>query len=501
MALPEGGGSGAHHQRPVGGQLDLAQFADAHRGALHERGDADARQHRVLGGAAAGLLGAQVLVSGRLQGPLQGGAVVAGVVGAAHRVGVREPLGTHEVEAAHLGGVHADPGGVEVDGTLDGEDRLGPARAPVGGDRSGVGDVAAPACRRVGDVVAAGEHLAGVRRQEGADHRVGARVLHDLELVVGDAAAAGAAEAELLALAPAVHRRGEVLGPGLGPCHRTADSPCEPGQDELLRRRGALGPETAAHIWGHHPHGGLVEPVEAGQGVPHPVRGLGGGVERQPGAVGGPFDRRRPGLQRHGRQPLVGQRAGHHDLAAREVDGGLDTSAGTHVEGDVRAGVWVDQRVARGRVGQRHRRGPRLDVDEHVLSRVGGCGGCLGHHHRQRLAHEPDGVAGQHGAGHGLVDHRYGLEIGKVQVGRGERSEHTGLGPGLGRVHADEASAGHGRANEARMGRAVEVQVGHVAGAFGEHPRILGTKHPVPQHAHARVSVSVPVPARNTCRW
>ena len=368
-------------------------------------------------GPAVGLLGSQVVVSSRGQRPVEGGAEVTGVVGAARWVRVREALRRHEVEAAHLGGVHADLRGVQVDSPLDGEDRLGPARTPVGGDRRGVGDVAAPAHRRVGDVVAAGEHLAGVRGQEGADHRVGARVLDYVELVMGDAAAAGAPEAELLGLGPAVHRRREVLGPRLGPNHGPADGPGEPGQNELLRRRRALGPEAPAHVGSHYPHRGLIQSVEGGQGVPHSVRGLSGGVEREPAAVRGPFGRGRPGLQRHGRQPLVDQRSLHHNLAPREVEpsavAGLSRRCrigclgnGGHVESDVGAGVLVDQRVATGRIGQRHHRGPRLDMDDHVLGRVGGRCGRLGHHRHHRLADEPDRLTGQDRAGHTLVDHR-----------------------------------------------------------------------------------------------
>ena len=156
---------------------------------------------------------------------------------------------------------------------------------------------------------------------------------------MGDAAGAGATQAEALALSPAVHRRGEVLGPGLGPRHRTPDGPGEPGQNEFLRRRRALGPETTAHVGGNHPHRGLIQPVEGGQGVPHPVRGLGGGVEGESSAVTGPLGRRRPGLQRHSRQPLVDQRGLHCDVTSREVQWGLDVAAGGHVEGDVHAGA------------------------------------------------------------------------------------------------------------------------------------------------------------------
>ena len=111
------------------------------------------------------------------------------------------------------------------------------------------------------------------------------------------------------------------------------------------------------------------------------------------------------------------------------------------LECEVGAGRVVDQRGIGGRVGQRHHRRLWIDVDEDVLGCVGGRGGRLGHHHRHRLAHEPDGVAGQHRAGHPLVDHWNRLQVGQVQVGRGEHPEHSGLLPGLGRVHAGQAPA------------------------------------------------------------
>ena len=148
----------------------------------------------------------------------------------------------------------------------------------------------------------------------------------------------------------------------------------------------------------------------------------------------------------------------------------------------------MDQRVAGCGVGQSHHRGLRIDVDEDMLGCVGGRAGRLGHHRRHRLADEADGVAGQHRPGHPLVDHWDRLQIGQVQVGRGEHPEHAGLLPGIGCVHAGEAPLGHGGAHEAGADRTVETQVGHVAGSFGEHPGILGAQHPVAQHAHGTVT-------------
>ena len=47
-----------------------------------------------------------------------------------------------------------------------------------------------------------------------------------------------------------------------------------------------------------------------------------------------------------------------------------------------------------------------------MLGSVGGFCRGLGDHHRHRLTHEPDDVAGKDRAGHLLVDHRDRLQVG-----------------------------------------------------------------------------------------
>ncbi len=70
--------------------------------------------------------------------------------------------------------------------------------------------------------------------QHGADQREGPGVLHDVELVGGDATVAGAAELGVLHLAAALRHRDHVLGAGLGPLHRAADRTGVEAERQLL---------------------------------------------------------------------------------------------------------------------------------------------------------------------------------------------------------------------------------------------------------------------------
>lgn len=68
----------------------------------------------------AGLLGAELLVAGGLEGHVEASLVVAHVVDRAGGGGVGEVVGGDQVATTHLGRVHADLGGEEVHGALDG---------------------------------------------------------------------------------------------------------------------------------------------------------------------------------------------------------------------------------------------------------------------------------------------------------------------------------------------------------------------------------------------
>ncbi len=136
-----------------------------HGGDLDVGGEADAEGDRVVGAPAGSLLGSQRVVPGGIEGAAQRLRVVAHVV---HRpdargVGLGEPR--HVVAAAYLGGVHADLCSEAIDHPLDGDRRLGPAGATVGGRRHGVGDDGDTGEADVVDLVHAGRHPLGERRK------------------------------------------------------------------------------------------------------------------------------------------------------------------------------------------------------------------------------------------------------------------------------------------------------------------------------------------------
>ena len=88
---------------------------------------------------------------------LERGRVVARVIRPAEVVLVRERVGLDLVLAPHLGRIHADLGGVQVDDPLGQEGRLGPARAAQRTDRHGVGVDDVDLVERVVDRVLAGD--------------------------------------------------------------------------------------------------------------------------------------------------------------------------------------------------------------------------------------------------------------------------------------------------------------------------------------------------------
>ena len=77
--------------------------------------------------------------------------------------------------------------------------------------------------------VAARRHEPGHVRQHATGAGVGAALLDDVEPVAGDGAVAVAGEAGVLHLTAALDHADQVLGAGLGPAHRPAEAPGEPG--------------------------------------------------------------------------------------------------------------------------------------------------------------------------------------------------------------------------------------------------------------------------------
>ena len=193
--------------------------------------------------------------------------------------------------------------------------------AAVRGDRHLVGGHRHAVERAVGDVVHAGRHALRHHRQVGAHQRVRARVLHDVEVVRGDATVAGAADLHVDPLAAALRHRLHRLGARLGVAHRHADLLRQPAERQLLADRARLHAEAAADIRHDRTHaiGGQV--VELGEDVAGRVRALARRVVHQPVArrVGLPVRKPAARLDRRAVDPLVDDTQIEHDLALAEV--------------------------------------------------------------------------------------------------------------------------------------------------------------------------------------
>ena len=265
-----------HGRRAVVVHLDLGGLA---RGAVgggdfHVRGQAEAEQLGLAGLDAALLLGAQLVVAGRIEYLVERRLVVAGVVRRARLGNERELLRLDEVQLAHHDRVQARLGGVPVDDPLDRRGSLRPASAAVSGDRRAVGDDRLVRGLHGRDVVHAGCHQVGEHRQEAAHAGVPAGVLHDVEAVRLDVTFAVAAELDVVQLGAALGHRHQVLVAGLDPAHGTAGVLGRPGDKDLLAVHADLRAEAAAHVRGDHADRVRRQP-DRGQDQPGELRVLG----------------------------------------------------------------------------------------------------------------------------------------------------------------------------------------------------------------------------------
>ena len=181
-----------------------------------------------------GLLGPEGLVAGRLQDPVERALVVARVVAGLGGRGVGEGPGRDQVAPPHLGRVEAQPGRQQVDRPLDHGGGLGPAGAPVGGHRGGVGGHALPGHLDPRDPVHARGHVAGRGHIGRGLARVGAAVGHQPGPQAGDAAVPGRGQLDLLDLGPAVGHGQHGLRAALDVADRAAQPHGQGGQRDLL---------------------------------------------------------------------------------------------------------------------------------------------------------------------------------------------------------------------------------------------------------------------------
>ena len=467
------------------GVLPRPALLRARAGDLHVAGQADAELGHVAGGAPLGLLLPQVGVSGRVQRPGQRGRVVAAVVHGAERGRVRFGEGGQQVHRAHLGRVPADLGREQVHGPLHRGGGLGAAGAAVGADRRGVRHHRFGHRLGPGEGVGPGRHQDGQRGQERAEPRVRPGVLQDLQAVGGHRPVPAAADRDRLALGPAVRHPDQVLVPGLGPARRAAEPPGHPAHHRVLRVGAELGAERAAHVRGDDPDRRLVDAEQAGQAGAGALRALARDPRRQP-AAGIPGGRRRPGLHRGRRHPLVEDRPGDDHLAAVEQVGpqrGRVAEGGGHVAAH---GGEQHGRFRAARLGHVDHRGQQVVVDIHQVRGILALVAALGHDHGHRLADVPDHLPGQQRLAHLRVDHAaHGRgQVRQVQVRGGERGDHARRRQRAADVNRGDPRVRDRGPDEMDVTGTRQAQVIRVDPAGGQESGILCPQNPGTQYAH-----------------
>ena len=171
--------------------------------------------------------------------------------------------------------------------------------------------------------------------------------------------------------------------------------------------------------------------------------------------------------------------------AARER--GLGVPAGErHAAGHVVGDVVVHRgRARRERLRRRQRLVLHLEQLARVLRRVA----AVRHHRGHRLAHEAGAVARERGevvaAQLGVRRHHRHRAPGRAEIGEGHHVDHARMRAGPGRVHARDARVRVRAAQEHRVEQAGQRDVGHVAPAPGEQPRVLLAEMPVADELHA----------------
>ena len=145
----------------------------------------------------------------------------------------------------------------------------------------------------------------------------------------------------------------------------------------------------------------------------------------------------------------------------------------------------VHPRAALGqRRGRVHHRVLRLDVHADQLGGILGQVPRLGHHHDDRLTDVPHVPVGQHPPGSRVGapagQHRPGLVRPRIDLGRGQHRDHARRPAGLADVQAGDPAPGHGAAHERGMHHPRLLQVIDVPPVPGDHPLVLGARHPLP---------------------
>ncbi len=406
------------------------------------------------------------------------------------RRGVRFHELRDQVHAPHVDRVHADLSGEEVHRPFGCGSRLGPAGAAVGDGRRGVGDDTRGTALDVGDVVDRRDHRSGHRETEDAtDVHEPARILEQVQLVVGDLALTGAADRHVLQLGATVTEVHHRLAAGLAPAHRASDRLRDRAEQHLLGVGADLRAERAADVGRDDTDLVGLDAVGRGDRRLDALGVLGG----QPlvEATVDPRGRRATDLERARGDALVEEAARDDDLAILEVLVGVGVLGHTErrrVEHCVRSGVVVDQCFGRHRRFDVDQRREEVDVDEHHLGGVGGLRKCLRDDRNHGFADEADLVAGEQRARHG------GVEVGRHRLERerfgGEDADDARHVLGPVDVDRQDRAVSDGRAGVHDMegaGQQFLVEVVDVHAAGGEELGVLLALYSGPQDAAGHV--------------
>jgi len=329
----------------------------------------------------------------------------------------------------------------------------------------------------VGNAVRAGGELRGVAHR---GHAVGTHIGADIHIDVAAQAEDAAVPVEChLDLAFGLARMSdghEMLAPILHPFDRTAELAGRKGDQKILRIELAARPEAAADV--------EFEIIDRLLGKSHHVRHGAAIEEGQLGGAGNlelagrriPLGKQAARFHRHGGEPL-----GAKPLPARMGRGaerGFHVAlAGRDQRGAIGAGAREQKHIAsRGCIPVRHRR-QMLDVEDNSRSRILGELRGVGEHHRQGLAHIPQGL---------LRDHR--LRIGSNgRIGpakRNGRDRLADVGGGQDRVdprHGErrrrfdraDAAMGHGAAHDRGAPLAGAAEIIEILPATAQEAKIL----------------------------
>ena len=433
------------------------------------------------------LLAAKVGIARELEGLREGAVVLAAVVVLTGGRLIGERARRDEVPAAHLLGRLPQIQRDDVDEALEVVGGLGATSAPVGSDGRRVGEDARGLEIDVRDLVDPDPHHEREVGDEGEDG-VGADVGRHAHAKRGDRAVVLHRGFEVGDLGAPVGRRHHVLEARLDPPERHPVEAGERGERRVLRVETELHAEATADLGRDHAHEVLRQAERRGEIVPEAVRRLGRGPHDD--AARGRIGRRhrRARLERNPAEPLAHHALLDDALGARKGRVGLARLDLVPVL-DVPGRVVIELRRAR-----RHRRervghgGQGLPVHDDLGRRV----------HRERLRGGDDRGDGLARVAHPVHRERVVLASDVVAVGpaafgagtfewqggaqpadllAGDDLEHAGALRRRGGVDLRDARVRVRASHERDVVHARQHDVGDVAGAARDEPRVFLALH------------------------